>query len=98
MSLRNDLRAPKTTAQKAGGMLAALALLWAAYTVCHDPYEDSLDFPDTADLAIWRLKFAVGALADSAEDSIEETNESMQDTVDGRNRLNDKRINRDVKR
>lgn len=95
--MKYDIGAPRYSfAQKMAMAIAAAAVAWAGWAAVHDPYYGDFDFPDTLDLAIWRVEVAVTGVADSAENSIEETNESMQNTVDGRNRLNDRRVKRDT--
>ena len=95
--MKNDLQASKSVGQRAAIAVGLIATIWAAYAVCHDPYEGTFDFPDTVDLATWRLQTSFAGLVGSAKGSITDTNDSMQNTVDNRNRLNDKRIRRDVK-
>jgi hypothetical protein len=95
--MKYDLQASKSVGQRAAMGVGLIAMIWAAYAVCHDPYEDSFDFPDTVDLATWRIQTSFAGLVGAAQGSIKDTNDSMQNTVDDRNRLNDGRIRRDVK-
>lgn len=96
--MKYDLGAPRYSfPQKVAMAIGAAAVAWAAWAACHDPYYGDYDFPDTVELAVWRVEVAVTGVAESAESTVQETNEGMQDTVDGRTRLNDRRVNRDTK-
>ncbi len=95
--MKNDLRASKSIGQRVAMGIGLIALIWAVYAASHDPYEDAFDFPDTVELATWRIQTSFARIAGTAQSSITDTNDSMQNTVDDRNRLNDRRIQRDVK-
>jgi len=75
-------------------MIAAIGL--SAYYACWDRYDDEFDPPQTADLAFSRIGYGFRSLVGAVEGQIEETNESMQRTVDGRHDRNDSRIERDT--
>lgn len=97
MSLKRDIRPPDSLGSRIAKILGFLTVLWVAFTVCQDPYDRSFDPPSTFDLALWRLQHGIKSIVSSTENSVRESNESMQDTIDGRNKLNDQRIKRDVK-
>lgn len=72
-------------------IVAAMAI-WVGWVVCF--VDGRFDPPASLDVAWYRVGVAVGAVAESAEAGVEETNENMQNVADGRNRLNDRRIER----
>lgn len=95
--MKHDIGPPRTTSgQRVAMWIAGILGIWAAWHACHDSYYGDFDFPDDVDLAISRVEYAARDLVGSAEDAVEETNENMQNTVDGRNRFNDRHIKRDV--
>jgi hypothetical protein len=64
--------------------------IWAGWVVFF--VDGEFDPPGDIDVAWYRIGVAVGAVADDAERSVQETNQNMQNVADGRNRLNDRRI------
>lgn len=96
MKMKNDLRPQKSVAQRVGSTIVALAVLWFIWLAVHDPYSKEFTPPKTFAQVTHRIEFGVRRVAGKAESSIQDTNDSMQDTVDGRNRLNDSRIQRDT--
>jgi len=94
--MRNDLRASKyTIPQRIGIACIAAVVIWFAWLALHDPYSGDFATPKTVSQVTHRIGFGVKRVAGEAESSIQETNASMQGTVDGRNELNDSRIERD---
>lgn len=76
--------------------LVAALLVFCAYHACWNHYADEFDPPNTVDLAFSRIGYGFQKLVGQVEGQIEETNDSMQNTVDGRHNLNDSRIERDT--
>lgn len=95
MKMKNDLRPQKSVAQRIGSGLIALAVLWFIWLAVHDPYSKEFAVPKTFAQVTHRIEFGVKGVTGKAQSTIQGTNDSMQDTVDGRNRLNDSRIQRD---
>lgn len=94
--MRNDLRASKYTVPQRIGMAGiAAVVIWFAWLALHDPYSGDFRTPKTLAQVTHRIEVGVKRVAGQAESSIQETNDSMQGTVDGRNDLNDSRIERD---
>jgi len=59
--------------------------------------DGSLDVPGSFDVVSWRIGHGLRGMVGAAKDDIKDTNEGMQNVVDGRQKLNDRRIRRDTK-
>ncbi len=81
-------------------VFGAVVLALVAFSTYHafwNPIHEEFDPPNSLELALDRIGWGFQKLAGNVEGQIDETNESMQNTVDGRHELNDSRIERDLK-
>lgn len=78
------------------GAIVAALLVFSAYHACWNHFSDEFDPPNSVGLAFERIGYGFQVAVGAVEGQIEETNESMQNTVDGRHDLNDSRIERDT--
>ena len=82
--------------EKVVSALVVITLGLSAYFSLFDPWNGDFDPPQTLDTVIFRVGHGFKTMAFGVEGAIQDTNTSMQNTVDGRNDLNDGRIDRDT--
>lgn len=77
--------------------IALVGAIWALYIATFATDGRTFDPSFEPDVISYRFGVALGNIAEDAEDEVIETNYKMQQVADGRNDLNDRRVERDTK-